>query len=98
LYLQRHDEWKRVDTSNRRAFGVNVGEMICKVAGIDDLVPTTHCVGAPPGVFDPEAEMLQRMPRVAILLFGHFLRSTELRPGLRTGDWFDQRIQEITQG
>lgn len=90
--------WVKADASDPDVIWVNIGEMLAQVEGVEGLVPTIHCVGTPPRMVDPESDALLLGDRVAIPMFGHFRRTTYLRPGLRVGDWFDQRIREITTG
>lgn len=98
LWARLNGSWVKASANDPEVLWVNIGEMLAQMMGIDDLVPTIHCVGTPPGESDPEGDALLDSDRVAIPLFGHFRRSTFLRPGLRVGDWFDQRIREITTG
>ena len=97
LWAKLNGTWVKADASDPTILWINIGEMVAQVEGISDLVPTMHCVGTPPGESDPEGDALLAHDRVSIPLFCHFRQSTFLRPGLRTGDWFRQRIAEIIQ-
>ncbi len=98
LWAHLNGKWVKADASDPAILWVNIGEMLAQVDGIEGFMPTIHCVGTPPGENDPEGDRLLADDRVAIPEFFHFLHSAELRRGLLVGDWFRERIRQITTG